>query len=205
MKTNRILTYSFVSLICLEVFVIILSWMISTLRPDLSVNSLMGSDGVRWLFATSVSNVISEPLAWLLLLSVGLGLLVKSGLLSFGKNRDDVRKPFLFQHKLALRIVFGEMVIVMVMMFLLTCLPHAVLANVNGDLFPGPFSKSIVSTLTATVSVCSISYGVICGTFGNITSIFNAIVWGIRCVAPLIPVLMMFLEVYETVKYAFNL
>ena len=93
----------------------------------------------------------------------------------------------------------------MVMMFLLTCLPHAVLANVNGDLFPGPFSKSIVSTLTATVSVCSISYGVICGTFGNITSIFNAIVWGIRCVAPLIPVLMMFLEVYETVKYAFNL
>ena len=58
----------------------------------------------------------------------------------------------------------GLCVVTVVIMLLLTVVPHAILLSVTGELFPSAFSSSLIPSLSFVLIVMSLSYGVASGT-----------------------------------------
>ena len=174
-KTSR-LGMLMLLLLVAEAVLILLSWILSAMRVE-GVRSLLSSEGVRWFFGHFTTMVGSPWLACLVLLLVAFGCLQKSGLFS--------RPHTSYRDRLALRVTVVFLIIYVGVVLLLTAIPHAVLLSSTGNLFPSPFSHSIVPILSFGVILISVSFGMVSGRFETLSDVLDALSFGCRKGAPL--------------------
>ena len=139
MKSRRVQHFLAVMMLLLlvsQLLVILGSWLITAAQPNLPLRSLLSSEGIRWFFGQFSNNLSSPILVWLLVATMGYGCLTSSGLL-------QLKRPLDFRQWLALRIVMLELAVFLAVLTLLTLLPHAVLLNIDGHLFPSSFQFAL--------------------------------------------------------------
>lgn len=192
-KTSR-LGMLMLLLLVAEAVLILLSWILSAMRIE-GVRSLLSGEGVRWFFGHFTTMVGSPWLACLVLLLVAFGCLQKSGLFS--------RPHTSYRDRLALRVTVVFLIIYVGVVLLLTAIPHAVLLSSTGNLFPSPFSHSIVPILSFGVILISVSFGMVSGRFETLSDVLDALSFGCRKGAPLFIFYILAIQLYESLKFVF--
>ena len=86
-KKDSFNTYFFTGLLCIQLSVILLSWVLKAINPDSSIRSLLGRDGIRWFWGHFSDNINNRILVWMLFIGVLWWVLKESrfALLSFKK------------------------------------------------------------------------------------------------------------------------
>ena len=79
-----------------------------------------------------------------------------------------VNTELAYRERIGLRLALVEFLLAIVIMLLLTVVPHAILLSVTGQLFPSNFSVSLIPTLSFILLVMSLSYGVTGGTINSV-------------------------------------
>lgn len=184
------------TLCCMQVMLVLASWIITAAMPEDFSRSLLSPEGIRWFFGGFAQNLASPLLVWLLLGGIAWGVLRGSGLL-----RPDLSQ---YRQRVALRLVVGEVVVFAVVAVLLTLVPHAILLNVMGGLFPSSFSRSLVPYMCFVLVVAGVSYGLASERLRNIPAVFRTFTDGIAAVAPLLVIYVLAVQLWYSVSYLFQ-
>lgn len=188
-------------LIVAQVLLVVGSWILTAAKPNIHMRSILGSDGLRWLFGTFVDNISTPMLVWMLLLGVALGLLWASGL---PRALSSYRKITGYE-RMALLVVLWEVVAIVVAIVLLAFVPHAVLLSALGTLLPSSFSASAFPMFTFTLSIIAITYGSITGAFRSVAGMFVAMSDGVGALSPLMVLYAIGMEFYCSLVWVFSL
>ena len=192
------------SLVVAELLLVILSWLLSATRLE-GVRSLLSSEGVRWLFGSFTEMVASPLLVWLLLGLCAWGCLQRSGLLTFSPFHLFTFSPLTYRDKVAMRVSLVFLVLYLIVIALLTLAPHAILLSATGSLFPSAFSRSLVPIVCFGLCLVSLVFGLISGRLHGLADILEALSTGIAQGASLIIIYLFAIQLYESLRFVFNL
>lgn len=176
-----------------QVVLMLASWLLTAAMPDDFVHSLLSAEGIRWFFGQFATNMASPLLVWLLVGSIAYGTVVRSGILCYDHGE--------YRQRVAMRLVVFELVVFVAIILLLTLLPHAILLNVMGGLFPSSFSQSILPYGAFAVSVMSISFALMSGRIKGVVGIYELLTSGIPLTAPLFLLYVLGVQLYCSVCY----
>lgn len=192
---NRLLTFSVLLLCVAELLLVLLSWMLSSLMVD-DVRSLLSSEGIRWFLGQYTEMIQSPLLVYILLLAMAAGVLDSSGLLSRRKAHHE---------RLVLYVVWAILLGYLAVLAALTLLPHAILLSATGELFPSPFSRSLIPLTAFGVLLISMAYGIMTRAFTSVTMMIQAAVKGLSATAPLLLVYVLLMQFCESLCFVFSL
>ncbi len=201
-KSQRFAAAMALVLFLAQLLLILVSWIYSAAFPMSGVRSLLSGEGLRW-FMGSFADVLATPLlVWLLLLAMAFGVLRRSGLLHF---RQDGEQPLTVRYrKRRARLLTTFLAIVfVVVMLLLTLLPHAVLLSATGSLWPSPFSRSLIPVMAFCLMLLSVSYGLMAGRLTSLCDIYDALIGGIQKASPLFLFYVLIIQIYESLRFVF--
>lgn len=187
MKT-KITTYSVVTLAILLILLVIGSWLVSILFPSLEVRSMISGEGARWFLGTYSSFLASAPTSWMVIIGVTWGVMSESGMIRC--VADKHRK---YRERLALYSAIVLFSLYVIAVALLSVVPHAVLLSADGNLFPSPFSRSIIPMSCFGLFLSSAIFGIISGNTPRPSDVVSAMLSGITSVAPIL-VIWLFLS-----------
>ena len=194
MKSSRLC----MGLLVAEGVLVIVSWLLSALRLE-GVRSLLSSEGVRW-FIGGFSNIVASPLlAWLLLILIACGSIQQSGVMSLFSQKG----PKSFRDKLALRVACVFLVIYVLVICLLTLMPHAILLSAKGSLFPSAFSRSILPIVCFGITLFSVVYGMMSGHKKTGEDVIGILTYGIRQGSSLIIIYILAIQLYASLRFVF--
>lgn len=181
-----------VALFLVQLLVIFFSWMIAAAMPELSIHSLLSSEGIRWFFGSFAHNQYPNILIWSIIGSMALGILYKSGLYNALKHLLTIifttkRLTLHYQQKVGLILVGIEMIAFIVIIVLLSLVPHAILLSVLGELFPSSFALSIIPSISFFIIIASISYGYIVQSISSYEIMYEFLTSGIKLLSYLFP------------------
>ncbi|MBR5440482.1 MAG: AbgT family transporter [Prevotella sp.] len=171
MTLRKVVNYLVLTLAVAQLLLILGSWFVTAAWPDLPMRSLLSSEGIRWLFGTFAQNLLTPLLAWLILGSVAYGAVVSCGL-------TELRRPFTFRQRSALRFVAVEALLFLVVLLLLTLIPQAPLLSATGQLFPSAFSDGLIPFLCFAVTVLALTYGLTTARLNTLGDVIHALTVG---------------------------
>lgn len=190
---KKVVVYAAVTLCIAQVVLVLASWLITAAMPENFMHSLLSSEGIRWFFGRFADNLSSHYLVWLLLASMAYGTVKNSGILHFSMEE--------YRQRVAIRLVVVELVLFCAVILALTMVPHAILLNAMGSLFPSPFSKSIVPYVCFAVIVMSLSYGLMSERLHGVVSVFDAMTEGIKVASPLFLLYVLAVQLCSSIVY----
>ena len=173
---------SIIALTCLVVLMLA-SWIITSANPDLPMRSLLSSEGIRWLFGLSASHLANPVGVWLLLLSFTFGAVRESGVKELFR-RD---KQLTYRQRFALRLTLVE-----------------ALLGVTGTLLTGSFIHGAIPLLLLSITVMSLTYGMVSGTIASLSKAFDAMATGVRAFAPAFVLYVFATELIASACFVFS-
>lgn len=196
---KRFFPHIAVALFGVQLILMLVSWVWSAAFPESDVRSMLSSEGLRW-FMGRFAEIVSTPLlSCLLLLAIAIGCFLRCGVTRiFWASRVSYRA-----HR-ALWMGGAVLVACVVVMLLLTAVPHAILLSATGELFPSPFSASLIPVIAFSICASSIVYGVIAGTFQSLHDVYEALLYGIRWAAPIFLFYILIIQFYESLLFVFG-
>jgi len=201
MTIKRTITIACVAILIANLLLVLLSWIMSATGVA-GVRSLISSEGLRWFLSRYIDNISTPLLAWLLLLAIAYSCYEGSGL-SIAVSRVLKGEKLEFKQRLGIRVALIVLAVVIATTLLLLLTPHAVLLSPSGDVFPSPFSRSIVPIVAGAVTLFSFAYGLAGGTINNIDTAFKTL----YCKIPtLLPVLILYIfaaQLYACLCFVF--
>ena len=185
------------------VILILLSWIITAAMPDCAMRSLLSPEGIRWFFGHFVENLATPLLVWLVLGTIAYGAIKESGLLFTLMHYKERMKEY--TARAGMRMVLSELVVFLIIIFLLTLIPQAVLLSVTGGLFPSSFSKSIIPILAFAIGVMGISYGLVSGRQHSLADVFRCLVSGFSVAGRWFLIYILAVELYFSIGFVFQI
>lgn len=182
-----------------ETLLVILSWLLSAMRVE-GVRSLLSSEGIRWFFSSFSDLVASPVLVCLLVLMCALGCLQKSRVTTVFSGKKSIN----FRDRLALYVALAFLLIYVVIILLLTLMPHAILLSATGHLFPSAFSRSLVPIIAFGISIFSVAFGLMSGVMRNLSDILQALSFGIAKGAPLLVFYLFAVQLVGCLRFVFG-
>ena len=182
-----------------ETLLVILSWLLSAMRVE-GVRSLLSSEGIRWFFSSFSDLVASPVLVCLLVLMCALGCLQKSRMTTIFSGKKSIN----FRDRLALYVALAFLLIYVVIILLLTLMPHAILLSATGHLFPSAFSRSLVPIIAFGISIFSVAFGLMSGVMRNLSDILQALSFGIAKGAPLLVFYLFAVQLVGCLRFVFG-
>ena len=189
---KRILPYIALALALAHLLLILTSWVWSAAMPLSGVRSMLSSEGIRWFLGHFAELMASPVLVWILLGAMAYGAVVRCRGNLQGNNYRSSRARI---------ISLGFLAVYVAIVLLLTVSPHAVLLSASGLLWPSPFSASLVPITTFGILLAAILYGVVAGTFQTLSEVYESLVFGLRQCAPLLPVYILFMQLFESFRF----
>lgn len=190
---KKVLAYLALSLGIAEVVVILVSWLLTAAMPESFTHSLTSPAGIRWFTGHFVDHLTSVWLVWLVLISITIGVVKQSKVLHFDHTQ--------YRQRTALRLMLIELCISAGIMLALTLLPHAILLNAVGTLFPGPFTHSLIPYICFSVMVMGMSYGIMSESIKGISQVYDAMNQGIRLLSPCFLFYILVMQLYTSILY----
>ena len=139
----------------------------------------------------------SPLLVYIILLTLTVNVFVNSGLIELFSQNHKIN----MQKRFALNVVLVELCTFIVLIVLLTAIPHAVLLSVTGELFPSSFSSGLIPMLCLLVTIMSISYGLVSGSLRGFYDIWNSITTGSNYLPPVCFVYILLLQLVSSLSY----
>lgn len=180
-----------------QIILILVSWLITAAMPELFVRSLLSSEGIRWFFGQFTSNIGTPFLVTLLVCFIAFGAVNSSGL-------TTLHHPMEFREKLGVRLLILEAIIFIIIICLLTAVPHAILLSATGDLWPSSFSNSIVPYCAFSACVIAISYALVSGNKHSVNDVFDMLTCGISMAAPWLLVYIFAKQLIDSLLFVIN-
>lgn len=210
------LGYIVLVLLVSQLALILLSWLVTAAFPELPMRSVLSSEGIRWFFGSFVSNQLSPLLIYFIMTVMAVGACVRSRLYdalreTLSNTRSSLTTSSNHQHKVhyrekvGLRIALVEFIVYVIIMVLLTAIPHAILLSVTGQLFPSSFSSSFIPSLSLIIIIMSLTYGVASGTIDSVAKMHKVLVGGLEVGSRLVPTYVVGIQLYMSIKYVFIL
>lgn len=196
-QLQRHLGVFIIILVVAQLMIILLSWLLSAALPDLSVHSLLSSEGIRWFFGQFSSNIATPLTAWLIVAVIAYGCLSSCGIL-------ELKHPLDFRQRVAIRFVVFEIVVFVAIILLLTLMPHAVLLSIDGDICSGSLANSIIPYLSLVVCVMSITYAYLSGRCNTKAELFDMLCEGNRQLSPLFIIYVLLTQLVYSVLYVLS-
>lgn len=213
MRMKSKLGWTVLVLVTAQLALILLSWLITAAFPELPIRSLLSSEGVRWFFGSFTANQLTPLLAWFITAAMAVGACVRSRLwaafctkmsgLLHRRDCTDGRQGLHYRERIGLRLALAEFMVYVVIMLLLTVVPHAILLSVTGELFPSAFSSSLIPSLSFVLIVMSLSYGVASGTVDSFARMHRVLVGGLEAGARIVPAYVIGVQLYMSLLYVF--
>ena len=213
MRMKSKLGWTVLVLVTAQLALILLSWLITAAFPELPIRSLLSSEGVRWFFGSFTANQLTPLLAWFITAAMAVGACVRSRLwaafctkmsgLLHRRDSTDGRQGLHYRERIGLRLALAEFMVYVVIMLLLTVVPHAILLSVTGELFPRAFSSSLIPSLSFVLIVMSLSYGVASGTVDSVARMHRVLVGGLEVGARIVPAYIIGVQLYMSLLYVF--
>ena len=213
MRMKSKLGWTVLVLVTAQLALILLSWLITAAFPELPIRSLLSSEGVRWFFGSFTANQLTPLLAWFITAVMAVGACVRSRLwasfctkmsgLLHRRDSTDGRQGLHYRERIGLRLALAEFMVYVVIMLLLTVVPHAILLSVTGELFPSAFSSSLIPSLSFVLIVMSLSYGVASGTVDSVARMHRVLVGGLEAGARIVPAYVIGVQLYMSLLYVF--
>lgn len=213
MRMKSKLGWTVLVLVTAQLALILLSWLITAAFPELPIRSLLSSEGVRWFFGSFTANQLTPLLAWFITAVMAVGACVRSRLwaafctkmsgLLHRRDSTDGRQGLHYRERIGLRLALAEFMVYVVIMLLLTVVPHAILLSVTGELFPSAFSSSLIPSLSFVLIVMSLSYGVASGTVDSVARMHRVLVGGLEVGARIVPAYVIGMQLYMSLLYVF--
>ncbi len=199
MKKKGILPKLAAALFLAEMVLILLSWVLSVIKPEWELRSLLGGEGMRWLVGRH-AEVLSTPLLiYILLLSVAWGIARDCGLF-----KALLHKTLLsYRERIALKYAVITIVAVVLLLLLLSVAPHAMLLGVTGTLSPSPFSAGFVSMTALGICIVAYVYGFLAGRYDSLQMVYDAAISGISSASQLLLFYVLGAHLYFSVEYVF--
>ena len=192
--------YTCLALFVMQIALVLGSWVASVLFPELAIRSMFIGESVRWFWSSLADNMSSTLLVWLLLSGAMAELFVGGGLLkaimSYKQTTDYER--------MALIVVAWELVAMVIVLFFLAFVPHAVLLSALGTITPNSYLDSFVIMVIVGVCIMSLTYGMVTGRYSTFVDTFSAAATGVATTAPLVIVYLLAAELYSSVVWIFN-
>lgn len=201
---NKICGIISLALVLMQLTLIIASWIITAAMPELPMRSLLSAEGIRWLFGHFPDNISSPVLVDIILLSVAIGAMISSGLSECLVGLLHHRKAR-YVERVGLWAVAVELAMAVIVVILLTAVPHAILLSVTGHLFPSSFSQSLIPIISLTILVCSITFGIVSGKFSTLGMVYEAMTCGLARYLWIIPVYIFAMELLYSFFFVFEL
>lgn len=210
------LEYIVLVLLVAQLALILLSWLLTAAFPELPMRSMLSSEGIRWFFGSFVSNQLSPLLIYFIMAVMAVGACVRSRLYdalreTLSNTRSSLTTSSNHQHKIhyrekvGLRIALVEFIVYVIIMILLTAVPHAILLSVTGQLFPSSFSSSLIPSLSLIIIIMSLTYGVASGTIDSVAKMHKVLVGGLEVGSRLVPTYVVGIQLYMSIRYVFIL
>ena len=213
MQMKSKLGWTVLVLVTAQLALILLSWLITAAFPELPIRSLLSSEGVRWFFGSFTANQLTPLLAWFITAAMAVGACVRSRLwaafytkmsgLLHRRDSTDGRQGLHYRERIGLRLALAEFMVYVVIMLLLTVVPHAILLSVTGELFPSAFSSSLIPSLSFVLIVMSLSYGVASGTVDSVARMHRVLVGGLEAGVRIVPAYVIGVQLYMSLLYVF--
>lgn len=213
MRMKSKLGWTVLVLVTAQLALILLSWLITAAFPELPIRSLLSNEGVRWFFGSFTANQLTPLLAWFITAAMAVGACVRSRLwaafctkmsgLLHRRDSTDGRQGMHYRERIGLRLALAEFMVYVVIMLLLTVVPHAILLSVTGELFPSAFSSSLIPSLSFVLIVMSLSYGVASGTVDSVARMHRVLVGGLEVGARIVPAYIIGVQLYMSLLYVF--
>ena len=181
-KIRKLAAYWTFTVFIMQLLLIVVSWIVAAFNPASNIRSILGGEGLRWLFRTFVDNINPYAIVWIMLCGMSIGTLVKSRLLNAICSYNKTTR----YERMALFVVFWETMCMTLTVFILAFIPHAILLSALGTLVPSSFSASVVPLVSFLLCLASLTYGHMTGTYKSIESAFSAMCFGIGGVAPFV-------------------
>lgn len=202
-------------LFLLEVVLVLVSWLLSALQlggleigsDSIGVRSLLGSEGIRWFFGCFADSLATPLLVWLVVLAMAAGCLRRCGIVGALRRlpvRRAVGGPLLYRERAALFAAALVAVVSVAVMALLTLTPRAVLLSATGNLFPSPFSSSLVPAAAFALCVVAVVYGTVSGRFKSTADVCESLFAGISSAAPLFLYYILLTQLYYSAVFVFG-
>ena len=195
MKSSRVCLGLLVS----ECVLVIVSWLLSAARIE-GVRSMLSSEGIRWFFGGFSHIISNQLLAWLLLALIAGGSLQQSGVLRHFSFKGEVP----FRNRLALRVASAFLVLYVLVISMLTLMPHAILLSFSGHLFPSAFSRGLVPIVCFGVTLFSVVYGIISGNKQKGEDVIDILSYGLRQGSYLIIIYIFAIQFYASLRFVFG-
>ena len=210
------LGYIVLVLLVSQLALILLSWLVTAAFPELPMRSVLSSEGIRWFFGSFVSNQLSPLLIYFIMAVMAVGACVRSRLYdalreTLSNTRSSLTTSSNHQHKVhyrekvGLRIALVEFIVYVIIMVLLTAIPHAILLSVTGQLFPSSFSSSFIPSLSLIIIIMSLTYGMASGTIDSVAKMHKVLVGGLEVGSRLVPTYVVGIQLYMSIRYVFIL
>ena len=210
------LGYIVLVLLVAQLALILLSWLVTAAFPEIPMRSVLSSEGIRWFFGSFVSNQLSPLLIYFIMAVMAVGACVRSRLYdalreTLSNTRSSLTTSSNHQHKVhyrekvGLRIALVEFIVYVIIMILLTAIPHAILLSVTGQLFPSSFSSSFIPSLSLIIIIMSLTYGVASGTIDSVAKMHKVLVGGLEVGSRLVPTYVVGIQLYMSIRYVFIL
>ena len=104
-----------------------------------------------------------------------------------------------------MQLVIAEFILVVVVVCLLTLMPHAVLLSVTGHLFPSSFTISLIPVLAFSVCVFSVSYGIVTGRIQTASDLVYVFSCGIVKISPIFLLYILGTTLWTSLGFVFNI
>ena len=182
-----------------ECVLVIVSWLLSAARIE-GVRSMLSSEGIRWFFGGFSHIISNQLLAWLLLALIAGGSLQQSGVLQHFSFKGEVP----FRNRLALRVASAFLVLYVLVISMLTLMPHAILLSFSGHLFPSAFSRGLVPIICFGVTLFSVVYDIISGNKQKGEDVIDILSYGLRQGSYLIIIYIFAIQFYASLRFVFG-
>lgn len=197
---EKLAGYAAVTLLVVQLLLLVASWVIAAALPTANVRSLLSGEGIRWFFGSFAENLSNQLLLYLVIGSIALSFFRTSGLLSVIKSHRLVS----YRQRFAFQMVVLELLLAVIVMMLLTMLPHAVLLSATGRLFPSSFSDSMMPIMAFLLSMVSVTYGVTSGKYGSVGDIIRGLVGGFTALPVILLLYVLGAELWFCFQYVFG-
>lgn len=184
-------------LIVLQTILIFGSWIVSAAIPDSQIRPLIGAGGLRWFFSSFTEDMASPILVYIILITLTVNVFINSGMCEL----FSLKRKMNMQKKFALNVVLVELCTFIVLIVLLTAIPHAVLLSVTGELYPSSFTKGLIPMLCFIVTILSTSYGLVSGSLRGVYDIWNSITTGINFLPAVCFVYILLFQFVSSLSY----
>lgn len=198
---KRIVANATFVVLSMNIVLVVGSWVLAAVCPGISLRTILGNDGLRWLFGSYVSNICSPVLVWLVLAGVSIGAVSDSRLAHAVCNLRQTT----YYERMALLVVLWEIICIAAVIVVLAFVPHAILLSALGTYLPSSFSASIVPVLAVSSCLSAVTYGSITSSFHSVSDVFDSLSRGIGLVAPYIILYIVMTEFYYSLRWVMML